>query len=180
MRAFAAFLLQVGAPPARRLEALSAELLKARPRWACVDKCGACCYLKPEEREDLPSWLGPEELETYKAMVSDDGWCVNYDKDRRLCQIYDTRPDFCRVEPQTFRRMYGVDEADLDIFCTACCRDHIRDVYGDTSDEIRRFNGAVKDLRRTTAAAQKRQQADDVPAGTDERDVAYWIKRWTW
>ncbi|KAJ8601249.1 hypothetical protein CTAYLR_003257 [Chrysophaeum taylorii] len=81
-------------------------------------------------------------------MVGTDGWCVHFDRDRRLCTVYETRPDFCRVTPATFDRMYGVDEAHFDSFCTACCRDHITDVYGTSSNEMQRFNKAIKALRR--------------------------------
>lgn len=31
-------------------------------------------------------------------MVGEDGWCIHFDTGGRRCRIYDTRPDFCRVE----------------------------------------------------------------------------------
>jgi len=31
-------------------------------------------------------------------MVGEDGWCIHFDTGRRRCRIYDSRPDFCRVE----------------------------------------------------------------------------------
>mmetsp|Transcript_14045 Transcript_14045/g.18744 ORF Transcript_14045/g.18744 Transcript_14045/m.18744 type:complete len:110 (+) Transcript_14045:320-649(+) len=86
-------------------------------------------------------------------MVGNDGWCVYFDKITRLCTIYDDRPDFCKVEANSFQSMYGIHSDDLDNFCTSCCREHISDVYGLNSQEMRRFNGALKSLRRS--ASQK-------------------------
>lgn len=31
-------------------------------------------------------------------MVGEDGWCIHFDTGGRRCSIYDSRPDFCRVE----------------------------------------------------------------------------------
>lgn len=129
-------------------------VLKKRPRWGCIEKCGACCYLKADEREELGWWLEDDERAVYEGLVGEDGWCKHFDKETRLCGIYETRPKFCRVEPKNFQDMFGVYEKDLDTFCTACCREHIHDVYGTDSDEIQRFNNAIKLLRR--------QHADDI------------------
>ena len=48
-------------------------------------------------------------------MIGADDWCVNYDKEKRMCGIYDTRPEFCVVDPRKFKKMYGVEEEDLNV-----------------------------------------------------------------
>eukprot|EP00953_Heterococcus_sp_UTEX-ZZ885_P000399 744-Heterococcus_DN1.PRE.3 len=88
-------------------------LLKRSSAWACIQGCGACCYLQPSERPDLEvqqyigncvtycftaaEWLPEESLALYKSMVADDGWCKHYDKTNRACTIYEDRPYFCKV-----------------------------------------------------------------------------------
>jgi len=111
--------------------------------WQCVKNCGACCYLEPSERPDLDEYLSPEELLLYLSFVDEDGWCVNYDRTTRECQIYDDRPGFCRVDPAEFEQRYGVEPAELNDFAIECCQEHISDLYGDRSLEMLRFNQAV-------------------------------------
>jgi Fe-S-cluster containining protein len=111
--------------------------------WQCISSCGACCHLAPQDRPDLPDYLTPAQLGQYLALVGEDGWCINYDKATRTCLIYNDRPDFCRVTPATFEAMFGVSPDDLDEFAIACCQDHIRDIYGEQSTELARFNQAV-------------------------------------
>jgi Fe-S-cluster containining protein len=41
-------------------------------------------------------------------MIGADGWCINYDKSTRTCNIYEERPVFCRVEPKVFEEYFGV------------------------------------------------------------------------
>ncbi|KAL8508906.1 hypothetical protein ACS0TY_016201 [Phlomoides rotata] len=60
------------------------------PVWQCVQNCGACCKLdkgptfpSPEEVFDDPS-----DIELYKSLVGQDGWCIHYDKSSRKCSIY--------------------------------------------------------------------------------------------
>ena len=105
-------------------------------KWQCVTGCGACCNLAPEERPDLAEYLSESELATYMSMVGEDGWCVNYDRDRRQCQIYTERPRFCRVQPDTFESMFGVEPEEFNDFAIACCQDQIAGVYGAQSDEL--------------------------------------------
>ncbi|MGK7906623.1 MAG: YkgJ family cysteine cluster protein [Synechococcus sp.] len=111
--------------------------------WHCVNGCGACCYLKPDERDELADYLAPEELKLYLSLVGEDGWCVNYDRQQRTCHIYDDRPSFCRVTVATFQQMFGIEAGDLPEFAAACCREHISDVYGEDSTEMQRFNQEV-------------------------------------
>ena len=111
--------------------------------WRCVKQCGACCYLDPAERPGLEEYLSPEELELYLNMVGADGWCVNFDHDTRECRIYQNRPRFCRVEPDVFLEMYGVEPEELNDFAIDCCREQIEGVYGEHSLEMLRFNREV-------------------------------------
>jgi len=123
------------------------EILRKIDTWACVANCGACCKLGPlSSRPDLAEYLSPDDLSTYKSMVGDDDWCVNFDKKTRKCTIYQTRPDFCRVSLSTFKRMYDIDKDDFNDFCTFCCREQITDVYGEDSKEMSDFEDVLIDL----------------------------------
>ncbi|MEL6440551.1 MAG: YkgJ family cysteine cluster protein [Cyanobacteria bacterium J06621_8] len=105
--------------------------------------CGACCNLTPEERPDLDQYLSPEDLELYLSMVGEDGWCINYSHEQRQCQIYEQRPRFCRVHPDTFQEMYDVDPREFDEFAIACCQEQIAGVYGDESSEFELYNRII-------------------------------------
>ncbi|MBD1910462.1 MULTISPECIES: YkgJ family cysteine cluster protein [unclassified Leptolyngbya] len=111
--------------------------------WFCVKKCGACCQLDPSDRPDLDEYLSPEELEQYLSMVGEDGWCIHYDSELRECQIYDDRPRFCRVRPDTFQDMFGVEPEEFNDFAIECCQQQIEGVYGNVSDEMLRFSLAL-------------------------------------
>ncbi len=111
--------------------------------WQCVKNCGACCNLDPAERPDLEEYLTQEELEHYLSMVGEDGWCINFDKETRACQIYANRPRFCRVQPDIFGDMYGIEPEELNDFAIDCCHQQIEGVYGDRSLEMLRFDKAV-------------------------------------
>lgn len=111
--------------------------------WRCVKNCGACCYLDPTERPDLDEYLTPDELEHYLSLVGEDGWCINFDKQTRECGIYADRPRFCRVDPQVFRDMYGIEPEELNDFAIDCCTEHIEDLYGERSLELIRFKAEV-------------------------------------
>ena len=119
-------------------------------KWQCVSNCGACCNLTPKDRPDLAEYLEPEELTLYMTMVGEDGWCINYDRHNRKCQIYDSRPRFCRVEPDNFQDMYGVEKEEFNEFAIACCQQQIDGVYGEDSEELNRYDleifGETKDI----------------------------------
>ncbi len=114
--------------------------------WQCVSQCGACCNLDPKDRPDLDQYLTPENLALYKTMVGEDGWCVNYNKEKRNCNIYDDRPSFCRVQADTFQAMFGIDPEELDEFAIDCCTQQIGGVYGDKSPEMERFDNAINGI----------------------------------
>lgn len=111
--------------------------------WCCVKQCGACCHLDPSDRPDLADYLAPEELDLYFSLVGENGWCIHFDHDNRECQIYASRPRFCRVETETFQEMYGIEPEELNDFAIDCCREQIEGVYGDRSLEMIRFDQAV-------------------------------------
>ncbi|MBT9313087.1 YkgJ family cysteine cluster protein [Leptothoe kymatousa] len=111
--------------------------------WQCVKNCGACCNLTPADRPELETYLTPEQLETYMGMVGADGWCINYDHEQRLCTIYEKRPSFCRVQPETFIKMFDITADELNDFAIDCCHEQIRGVYGAKSEEMERFSSAV-------------------------------------
>ena len=111
--------------------------------WQCVSGCGACCNLTPEDRPNLEDYLDPEELKLYLSMVREDGWCINYDRNSRQCQIYNERPRFCRVKPDNFADMYGTELSEFNGFAIACCQQQISGVYGVDSQELETYNGAT-------------------------------------
>jgi uncharacterized protein len=111
--------------------------------WLCVKQCGACCHLDPSDRPDLADYLSPAELQQYLSMVGEDGWCINFDSIARECRIYADRPRFCRVEPEIFQDLYGVEPEDLNDFAIDCCRQQIDAVFGDRSLEMLRFDRQV-------------------------------------
>jgi len=111
--------------------------------WCCIKECGACCHLDPRDRPDLEAYLTPPELQLYLSMVGEGGCCVNFDHATRECKIYPNRPRFCRVEPEVFHDLYGIEPEELNDFAIDCCRQQIEGVYGDRSLEILRFDRAV-------------------------------------
>jgi Fe-S-cluster containining protein len=111
--------------------------------WRCIKQCGACCNLNPADRPDLDQYLEPEELALYLSLVGEDGWCIHFDHTTRECKIYDDRPDFCRVKPDVFERLYGIEPEELNDFAIECCLQQIEGVYGDRSLEQLRFEREV-------------------------------------
>lgn len=123
-----------------RMSTTNDNILRQVDKWACVKFCGACCKLGPiDSRPDLAEYLDEDELNMYKSMIAEDDWCKHFDKTARLCTIYDKRPEFCRVEPAKYKKMFDVEEENLNDFCAFCCREQINDVYGEESDEKKRF-----------------------------------------
>jgi uncharacterized protein len=111
--------------------------------WCCVQQCGACCHLDPAERPEVQDYLTPEEWAHYLSLVGADGWCIHFDGVTRRCRIYKERPQFCRVQPDVFQRLYGVEPEELNEFAIACCREQIDAVYGDRSLESLRFEREI-------------------------------------
>ncbi|CAK9167314.1 unnamed protein product [Ilex paraguariensis] len=118
---------------------------KKDPLWQCVQGCGACCKLQKG-----PSFPSPEEIfddpsdsQSYKSLIGADGWCIHYEKSTRTCSIYADRPYFCRVEPDVFQTLYGIDKRKFNKEACSCCIDTIKSVYGSQSEELDNFNHAI-------------------------------------
>jgi len=115
--------------------------MTVRKTWRCIQGCGACCYLA--DRPELDQFLAPDEVAQYNSLISADGWCVHFQPSTRQCRIYDQRPYFCRVEPEVFDVLYGVTLDEFDEFAIACCEEHIADIHGPASAELRAFHYQV-------------------------------------
>ncbi len=111
--------------------------------WSCMKHCGACCYLNPSERPELDDYLSQSELAQYHGLIGSDGWCIHYHQETRTCGIYEQRPNFCRVTPENFERMFGVTHPEFDQFAIACCCEQIESLYGEDSEEMTRYLEAV-------------------------------------
>ncbi|KAL5716873.1 hypothetical protein ACHQM5_009984 [Ranunculus cassubicifolius] len=116
--------------------------------WGCVQGCGACCKLvkgpsfaKPEEIFEHPS-----DVQLYKSFIGPDDWCIHYHKPTRSCSIYADRPYFCRVEPDVFKTLYGIEAKKFHKEACSCCRDTIKAIYGPRSQELDKFNQNLKNL----------------------------------
>lgn len=116
------------------------------PLWQCVQGCGACCKL-----DKGPNFLSPEEIfndpsdvQLYKSLTGRDGWCIHFDKNKRTCSIYSDRPFFCRVEPDIFQTLYGINKEKFNKEACSCCRDTIKNVYGTASKELDNFDCAIR------------------------------------
>lgn len=133
------------------MEEADADLVVAeagKAGWTCIKNCGACCFLKPEDRPYLEDLLSPTEMEMFRGLVGADGWCINYNHKDSSCNIYEDRPSFCRVKTWLASKADGFgfdasDEPTLDTFCAGCCRESIKDVYGATSAVLEAFNAEV-------------------------------------
>ncbi len=111
-------------------------------RWSCMDQCGACCRLAPDERPEAVEALDPDQRREYLSMVGADGWCIHFDSGSRRCRIYDARPDFCRVS--SLCSLFDIEPEHADPFAIACCRQQIRSVHGGRSRELRKFERLIR------------------------------------
>ena len=107
-------------------------------KWHCINNCGACCRLAPDERLDAIEVLDSDQVKIYLKMVGDDGWCIHFDSMTRSCRIYEQRPDFCRVS--NLSNFYNHEMSDSDSFAIHCCTQQIRSIYGHESQEMKCFN----------------------------------------
>ncbi|KAK2984007.1 hypothetical protein RJ640_024221 [Escallonia rubra] len=60
-----------------------------------------------------------------------------------FCYIQD-RPYFCRVEPEIFQDLYGIDKKKFNKEACSCCVDTIKAIYGSQSQELDKFNHAIR------------------------------------
>ncbi|CAL4939558.1 unnamed protein product [Urochloa decumbens] len=137
---------------------------KAKPkravRWKCASGCGACCKLDKGPDFPTPDEIfadHPDDLQLYRSMTGDDGWCINYDKATRTCNIYQDRPTFCRVEPKVFDEFFGVPRSRFDREACSACLDNIKMVYGDDSAELSNFKRVIREESNKLEASKNQQ-----------------------
>ncbi|WP_320674642.1 YkgJ family cysteine cluster protein [Prochlorococcus sp. MIT 1341] len=116
--------------------------MKRYEKWQCINLCGSCCRLAPEERLEALEALDLDQQAVYLSMVKPDGWCKYFDSGRRRCRIYENRPDFCRVEK--IQVIFKISNQEANEFAINCCRSQIRSIYGGKSSELRRFNRSIR------------------------------------
>ena len=110
--------------------------------WSCIENCGACCRLDLTERTDLSGVLSSKDIALINSMKSKDGWCKYFDKSKRECIIYESRPHFCRVTKFTKTMKEYIKNGDN--FLIDCCTQHISSIYGRKSKEMEAFRAAVQ------------------------------------
>jgi Fe-S-cluster containining protein len=116
-----------------------------RELWRCISACGSCCRLDPSLRSEALEALSPQQRATYLALVGPDGWCVHYDTGGQRCRIYDTRPDFCRIDALV--ELFGQQQEDGNALAIACCKQQIRSESGGRGRVMRRFLRAIRKPR---------------------------------
>ena len=109
--------------------------------WSCIENCGACCRLDLSERADLSGVLSSKDIDLINSMTSKDGWCKYFDKSKRECMIYESRPHFCRVSE--FSKSFKGYLQNGDKFLINCCTQHISSIYGIKSNQMKDFKKAV-------------------------------------
>ncbi|TKV95975.1 hypothetical protein SEVIR_9G398600v4 [Setaria viridis] len=133
---------------------------KRAVRWKCASGCGACCKLDKGPDFPTPDEIfadHPDDLQLYRSMTGDDGWCINYDKATRTCNIYQDRPSFCRVEPKIFDEFFGVPRSRFDREACSACLDNIKMVYGDDSAELSNFKRVIREESNKLEASKNQQ-----------------------
>ena len=110
--------------------------------WSCIANCGACCRLDLSERNDLSGILSSKDIALIISMTSKDGWCKYFDKSKKVCSIYESRPHFCRVSE--FTKSFKGYLKSGDKFLIDCCTQHITSIYGRRSKQIKAFRTAIR------------------------------------
>ena len=110
--------------------------------WTCIDRCGACCKLDLNNRENIYEILSEKDIEIIKNMTDKDGWCKYLDKKNMKCTIYKERPHFCQVNDfsKNFKEYYK----NGDKFLIKCCKQHISTIYGKKSLQMNKFKNETK------------------------------------
>ncbi|KAH0902658.1 hypothetical protein HID58_042161 [Brassica napus] len=96
--------------------------------WQCIEGCGACCKLAKDFAFATPD-DDPDDVELYRSMIGDDGWCINYDKATCKCSIY----------AEVFKTLYGIEEKKFSKETCSCCIDTIKTIHGSDSKELDKF-----------------------------------------
>lgn len=137
---------------------------KRAMRWKCASGCGACCKLDKGPDFPTPDEIfadHPDDLQLYRSMIGADGWCINYDKATRTCNIYQDRPSFCRVEPKVFDEFFGVPRSSFDREACSACLDNIKMVYGDDSAELSNFKRVIREESNKLQASKNQDELLD-------------------
>ena len=109
--------------------------------WSCIENCGACCRFDLTERDNLSTLLSRNDIALINSMTSNDGWCKFFNKSSKKCEIYESRPYFCRVNK--FSKSFKGYLKNGDKFLIDCCKQHISSIYGRKSNQMRTFKTAV-------------------------------------
>ena len=109
--------------------------------WSCIENCGACCKFDLAERDDLSSILTDKDIALINSMTKEDGWCKYFEKSKRKCLIYESRPHFCRVSE--FSTSFKGYLKNGDKFLINCCKQHISSIYVNKSPQMKAFKSAV-------------------------------------
>tara|TARA_B100000965_G_C19460784_1_gene699612 strand:- start:676 stop:1023 length:348 start_codon:yes stop_codon:yes gene_type:complete len=109
--------------------------------WSCIENCGACCRFDLAERDGLQEILSNKDIALINSMTNKDGWCKYFDKSKRNCTIYDSRPHFCRVNE--FSTSFKGYLKNGDKFLIDCCKQHISSIYGRKSKQMKIFKSTV-------------------------------------
>ena len=109
--------------------------------WRCVENCGACCKFDLSERGDLDNKLNGSDIALINSMTNKDGWCKHLDKKSKKCNIYETRPHFCRVNEFSIGFKEYLKNGDK--FLINCCKQHISSIYGSKSNQMKNFKSVI-------------------------------------
>ena len=109
--------------------------------WTCIENCGACCKFNLGDRSALADKLNKDDIALINSMTDKDGWCKNLDRENKKCLIYETRPNFCRVDKFSISFKGYLKSGDK--FLIDCCKQHISSNYGYKSKEMKNFKIAI-------------------------------------
>ncbi|KAH0898652.1 hypothetical protein HID58_048220 [Brassica napus] len=97
--------------------------------WQCIESCGACCKLAKGFAFATPDEIfdDPDDVELFRSMIGDDGWCINYDKidhiSAELSQRFSRlstgskkRNSTRKLADDTIKTIHGSDSKELDKF----------------------------------------------------------------
>lgn len=48
-------------------------------------------------------------------MIGPDDWCIHFDKENRQCKVYEDRPQFCKVDKKSYKKMFDVEPEDFTV-----------------------------------------------------------------
>ena len=110
--------------------------------WTCIENCGACCKLAPQERIEALSVLDLDQQKKYLELVLPDGWCKYFDKSNKKCKVYEARPNFCNVK--YLSKLFFINQQNIDEFAIKCCKQQIKHIYGTRSKTMKRFTRSIR------------------------------------